>query len=191
RMESYEQERKDRQRAPGQGNLASSDNTEFLPGLGFTYELQPTLQLFGSVYKAFSPALNGDALNGLEDQQLDAERSVNFEVGLRGGTERVTYQVTAFRMDFDNQIIPANSNSQFQVTNGGKTSHQGLEAGMGVELGGGFSVDANFTYLPDAEFEGERFNRDGVLTTPGGNRIPYTPEWVTNLGLIYANAGFR
>src|SRR5690606_27527101 len=65
RMESYEQERKDRQRAPGQGNLASSDNTEFLPGLGFTYELQPTLQLFGSVYKAFSPALNGDALNGL------------------------------------------------------------------------------------------------------------------------------
>jgi len=190
RAERYEQDRHDRRRADDQGNRAETSNTEFLPGLGVTYQFTPGLQAFASVYKAFSPALNGDALNGLEDQRLDAERSVNIEAGVRGG-ERVSFELAVFRMAFDNQIIPANSNSQFQVTNGGKTLHQGVEAGLGAVLGAGFSLSANATYIPDAEFDGERFNRNGVLTTPDGARIPYTPEWVANLSLEYAIGGLR
>ena len=60
-----------------------------------------------------------------------------------------------------------------------------------MQLGGGFSLDTNFTYIPDAEFSGDRFDRNGVLTTPDGNRIPYTPEWVANLGVVYSRANFR
>jgi len=189
RAEHYEQDRNDRRRADN--NLADTSNTELLPGLGVTYQFTPGLQMFASAYKAFSPALNGDALNGLEDQQLDAERSVNIEAGVRGASGRITYELTMFRMGFDNQIIPANSNSQFQVTNGGKTLHQGVEAGFGAVLGAGFSFKANATYIPDAEFDGERFDRNGTLTTPSGNRIPYTPEWVANLSLEYAIGGLR
>ena len=192
RAEHYEQQRVDR-RLPGTGvvNQADTSNTEIMPGVGITYSFADGPQLFANVYEAFSPALNGDALNGLTDQRLDAERSMNVEVGLRGGGDRLRYELAVFRMDFDNQIIPANSNSQFQVTNGGKTLHQGLEAGLGVQLGGGFSLDTNFTYIPDAEFSGDRFDRNGVLTTPDGNRIPYTPEWVANLGVVYSRANFR
>lgn len=192
RAERYEQKRVDR-RLPGTGvvNQADSSNTEIMPGFGVTYAFgDGGPQLFANVYEAFSPALNGDALNGLTDQRLDAERSVNVEVGLRGG-DRVRYELAVFRMDFDNQIIPANSNSQFQVTNGGETLHQGIEFGLGVELGGGFSLDTNFTYIPDAEFSGDRFDRNGVLTTPDGNRIPYTPEWVANFGVVYSRSNFR
>src|SRR5690606_31817042 len=147
RGERYEQERRDRRRTAAQGNAAGSSNTEWLPGLGFTYDLNPQLQLFGSAYKAFSPAWNGDALNGLDDQQLDAERSVNVEFGLRGASDRVRYEMAWFRMDFDNQIIPANSNSQFQRTNGGATWHQGLELGLELDLGAGFSATANTTWV--------------------------------------------
>jgi len=190
RAERYEQDRHDRRRADDQGNRADTSNTEFLPGLGVTYQFTPGLQVFASVYKAFSPALNGDALNGLEDQRLDAERSVNIEAGVRGG-ERVNFELAVFRMAFDNQIIPANSNSQFQVTNGGETLHQGIEAGLGAVLGAGFSLSANATYIPDAEFDGARFNRNDVLTTPDGARIPYTPEWIANLSLEYAIGGLR
>jgi Fe(3+) dicitrate transport protein len=192
RAERYEQKRNDR-RLPGAGvvNQADTSNTEVMPGVGITYAFADDVQLFANLYEAFSPALNGDALNGLQDQRLDAERSMNFEIGLRGSTDRLRYELAAFRMSFDNQIIPANSNSQFQVTNGGKTRHQGLEAGLGVELGGGFSLDANFTYIPDAEFVGDRFDRTGVLTTPDGNRLPYTPEWIANVGIVYARDGFN
>jgi Fe(3+) dicitrate transport protein len=191
RAESYEQKRNDR-RLPGSGlvNQADSSNTEMLPGVGMTYAFTQDLQMFANVYEAFSPALNGDALNGLQDQRLEAERSTNLELGLRGSTDRIRYELAVFRMDFDNQIIPANSNSEFQVTNGGKTLHQGVEAGVGVELGAGFSLDTNFTYIPDAEFSGDRFSRVGALTTPDGNRLPYTPEWVANLGVVYARNGF-
>jgi Fe(3+) dicitrate transport protein len=191
RAERYEQERLDRRRSAEQGNRADTSNTELLPGLGVTYQFTRALQAYASAYQAFSPALNGDALNGLDDQQLDAERSVNIEAGLRGRSNRLRYEVAAFRMDFDNQIIPANSNSQFQVTNGGKTLHQGIEAGLGIDLGAGLGLQANATYIADAKFNGNRFARDGSLTTRDGNRIPYTPEWVTNLTLEYTVGGLR
>ena len=191
RIESYEQRRKDRLIAATQAGRIETDNTELLPGLGVTHRFTPALQLFASAYKAFSPALNSDALSGFQDQRLDAERSWNFETGVRGQVARVAYELTLFRMEFDNQIIPANSNSDFQVTNGGKTIHQGIEAGVEIDAGAGFSVSANVTYIPDADFEGDRFARNGTLTTPDGNRVPYTPEWLANLGLSYTAGGFR
>src|SRR5690606_29208599 len=69
--------------------------------------------------------------------------------------------------------------------------HRGIEAGVAAELGAGFSFDANFTYIPDAEFDGDRLDRNGAVTTPDGNRIPYTPEWVGNLGLVYTLRDLR
>jgi Fe(3+) dicitrate transport protein len=191
RVENYEQNRLDQRRTEAQGNFVSTSNTEVMPGLGLTWQLNRQIQVYGSVYKAFSPALNGDALNGLQDQQLDAERSVNVELGLRGGVDRFTYELALFRMDFDNQIIPANSNSQFQVTNGGDTLHQGLEFGLGVDLGAGFSLNSNATYIADARFKGNRLDRNGNITTPSGNRLPYTPKWVANMLLEYEIGGLR
>ncbi|ACE85578.1 TonB-dependent receptor family protein [Cellvibrio japonicus] len=185
RAERYEQKRKDKRVSAATGNEASSSNTEYMPGVGFTYQIASGPQLFASVYKAFSPALNGDALDGLQDQQLDAERSVNLEAGVRSSGSGVSYELTFFRMEFDNQIIPANSNSQFQRTNGGETLHQGVEAAFGLALGGGFSLKTNATYIPDAEFVGDRLDANGNVTTPDGNRITYTPEWVANLSLEY------
>lgn len=191
RVERYEQARRDNRKAEGIGKHADTSNTEIMPGVGVTYQVAPIAQVFGGVYKAFSPALNGDSLSGMQDQQLEAERSVNLELGVRGGNDRLRYEFTAFRMDFDNQIIPANSNSDFQTTNGGKTLHQGLEAAFGMELGAGFSLDTNATYVPDARFVGDRFDRNGRITTPAGNRVTYTPEWVANLALGYTVGQLR
>ncbi|HRP65059.1 MAG TPA: TonB-dependent receptor [Thauera sp.] len=185
RVESYEQTRLDRRRSEAQGNRAKTSNTEVIPGIGLTFQAAPMAQLYGGIYKAFGPALNGDALDGLSDQQLEAERSVNIEVGVRGNNERLRYELTAFRMDFDNQIIPANSNTAFQRTNGGKTLHQGLEAAIGYDFANGFSIDANATYIPVAKFVGDRFTSTGALETPSGNRVTYAPEWVANLTLGY------
>jgi Fe(3+) dicitrate transport protein len=183
RAEHYEQSRHDK-RGTG-NNQAETSNTEILPGLGITYQINSGLQLFSSIYKAFSPALNGDALSGLQDQRLDAERSINVEFGLRGSKNQFAYELALFNMDFDNQIIPANSNSDFQVTNGGKTLHRGLEAAFAWEIGAGFSLNTNATYIPYAEFNGDRLDASGNITTPDGNRISYVPELVANLGLEY------
>jgi Fe(3+) dicitrate transport protein len=191
RAELYEQRREDLRRAASLGNQATAYNAEWLPGFGLTWQLSDGVQVFANTYKAFSPALNGDALNGLEDQDLQAEYSVNTEVGLRGSTAAWNYEATFFRMDFDNQIIPANSNSQFQVTNGGKTLHQGIEFGVGSELSPAIAWNANLTFIADAEFVGDRFTRSGALTTPNANRIPYAPEWIANISLTYEQGPIR
>lgn len=188
RVEYYEQRRQDLQN----GQEASTSNTEVMPGLGATFDLSPDAQVFGSIYRAFAPALNGDALDGLQDQELEAERSVNFEAGIRGRFNNVSYEAAAFRMDFRNQIIPANSITSFQQTNGGKTLHQGIEGAVDIALGGGFGVFTNATWIRDAEFVGDRFEADGVtINTPDGNRVPYTPEWLVNAGVSYERNAFR
>lgn len=187
RIEHYEQQREDKKK----NESVKTSNTEVMPGLGVTFQLDPAVQLYGSVYKAFSPALNGDSLSGLQDQKLDAETAVSWEFGLRGQQDALSYEMTAFRMDFDNQIIPANSNSDFQSTNGGKTYNQGLEGAVNLELDNGFDVFANLTWVIDAQFKGDRYNKNGTLKSRDGDRVPYTPEWIANLGLGYTYAGLR
>lgn len=191
RVESYTQERKDLRKTEAEGDRADTSNTEVLPGIGFTYQLNPAAQVFGGVYQAFSPASNGDALDGLKDQDLEAERSLNLEVGLRGQLNQLSYEVTYFRMDFDNQIIPANSNTDYQKTNGGKTLHQGLEGAVALGLGGGFFMQANATWIPDAKFVGTRYEANGVdVSIEDGKRVTYTPELIVNLGLGFENDRF-
>lgn len=186
RIERYTQKRHERMDVVATaGQNAKTSNVEYLPGVGATYQATPMAQLFGGVYKAFSPALSSDALDGLQDQQLDAERSINLEIGVRGGSDRLSYEATVFRMEFDNQIIPANSNTNFQKTNGGKTLHQGMEAAVAYAFANGFNINANLTYIPIAKFVGNRYNANGTLNTPDGNRVTYTPELVTNLSLGY------
>ena len=187
RVERYEQQRDDKQK----NETVKTSNTEVMPGLGVTYQFIPAVQLYASVYKAFSPALNGDSLSGVKDQKLDAETAVSWELGLRGQQDAVRYELTAFRMDFDNQIIPANSNSDFQTTNGGKTYNQGFEGAVSLEFENGFDVFANLTWIANAEFKGDRYNKNGSLKSKDGDRVPYTPEWVGNLGLGYTYAGLR
>lgn len=182
RVEYYEQSRKDLKTS----GSASTSNAEVIPGVGATFQLNPSVQFFGGVYKAFAPALNGDALDGLQDQELEAERSINVEFGVRGRDGGFSYEMAAFLMDFDNQIIPANSNSAFQSTNGGKTRHQGLEGGVSYQFDTGFSVEANATWVPVAEFVGTRYKADGVtVDIPDGNRVTYTPKLIANVGVGY------
>jgi Fe(3+) dicitrate transport protein len=178
RIESYTQEDK---------NLLTSvagktNNTEFVPGVGATWQLTPQAQLFTGVFRGFSPAMLSQSIIGGVDQRLDAERSVNIEVGVRGKLENGHYELTAFQMDFSNQIVNQAASSGVTQTNAGQTLNQGLEGLLMMELGQGWSSDANFTYLPTAKYNS---NRTGSTDNIYGNRLPYAPELTTNLGLAY------
>ncbi|WP_194755493.1 TonB-dependent receptor family protein [Aliidiomarina indica] len=173
RIESYQQERV----VLTQNNAsAKTTNTEVLPGIGATYELSAGAELYGGVYRAFSPASNGVALDGLTDQQLDGERAINYEIGVRGRKGDMTYEVAAFYMDFSNQVVTGNSDPNLSQSNAGKTEHYGMEFALGYVLGGGFSLDSNATWIPTSEFKSGEFR---------GNRLPYAPEWMANVALTH------
>ncbi|MBZ9613393.1 TonB-dependent receptor family protein [Rheinheimera maricola] len=173
RVESYQQQRVV---LTDNNATAKSSNTEFLPGVGATFDLTDSAQFYGGVYRAFSPASNGVALDGLTDQQLDGERSTNFELGLRGKEGALRYEVAAFAMNFSNQVVTGNSDPNLSQSNSGKTEHRGMEFLLGYELGAGFSIDTNATWVPTSEFK---------TGDNQGNRLPYAPKIIANVALSY------
>jgi Fe(3+) dicitrate transport protein len=181
RVESYRQNRKNEMN----GVQGQANNTELVPGIGATWQLAPELQLYSSFYKGFAPAMISAAISGDGvDQKLDAERSMNIEFGFRGQAQKWTYEGAAFRMDFSNQIVNQALSGGISKTNGGQSLHQGAEGALGYAITSAWSVLANATYIPVAEFKG------GALG-PIGNRIPYTPKLTGNLGLNYSKDGLK
>lgn len=181
RAETYEQKRKDR-RAPGEP-VDDFSNTEWLPGIGATYQFSPSLQGYVSVYQAFAPPLVGSVVDSA-DVPTEAEKSWNVDLGLRGRNLAFSYELTAFRKDFSNQVDPGVSN--IRPPNEGSALIQGAELSLGYEIGQGFAISGNVTWIPTAEF-GE--DRPGEALK--GNRLPYSPDWTANLALSYEQAGLR
>ncbi len=180
RAETYEQQRRDRRSSAPE---ASFDNTELMPGVGAAFAINPELQLFGSVYRAFAPPLVGSVL-GSGDTPTEAEKSLNIEFGLRGSKGGLSYEATAFQMDFSNQVDPGVSG--IRAPNEGGALHQGLEGALGYDFGNGLKLDGNLTWIPTADFEEDR---PGVALD--GNRLPYAPEWMANLALAYSSGPLR
>ncbi len=172
RIESYEQTRLN---LTQNNSEASTRNTEVLPGAGFTWDNEDS-QWYGGLYRAFSPAANNVALDGLKDQQLDGERSVNYELGLRGTVNTLRYDIALFLMDFSNQVVTGNSDPNLSRSNAGETRHYGLEFSLGYQLAANLVLDSNLTWVPESEFK---------TGTTAGNRIPYAPKVIANLGLTY------
>jgi Fe(3+) dicitrate transport protein len=171
RVETYEQRRRV---ITSDNETVETSNTEFLPGVGTTWELSPSAQLYGGVYRAFSPATNGVALDGMTDQRLEAERSTNVELGVRGSRGAVEYEVALFRLDFQNQVVTGNSDPTLSQSNAGETLHQGAELALAYRVARGLVLSGNVTWVPVSRFQ----------TGPNeGNRIPYAPRVLANLAL--------
>ena len=156
---------------------AKTSNTEYLPGVGFTFDANSDTQRYGGVYRAFSPATNSVALDGLTDQELDGERSNNFELGVRGQVDSFNYEIAAFFMDFSNQVVTGNSDPNLSQSNAGATEHYGMEFLAGYNFENGFDIDANATWVPKSEFDSGEY---------AGNRLPYAPKGTANLALNYS-----
>jgi Fe(3+) dicitrate transport protein len=78
------------------------------------------------LHRGFAPPRIKDAIGSDgTDLQLDAEKSWNYEIGMRTGLSTVAgFEMTVFMMDFSNQVIPVSESSGGAGTgyiNGGRT----------------------------------------------------------------------
>lgn len=169
--------------------------TAFIPGIGFNYLLSETNIIFAGIHKGFAPPRVKDAItNGGLALNLDAETSMNYEVGFRlQPTSVVAFDFTVFYMPFENQIIPVSESSGGTGTglvNGGKTLHYGFESNILVNVGQ-FILPTNYllqvgnqmTYSI-AKFANDRYKTvNGSAINITGNKLPYAPEWTLNTNL--------
>jgi Fe(3+) dicitrate transport protein len=182
----------------GAGVTGETDLTRIIPGIGVAHTTGEQITVFGGVHRGFAPPRTEDIISntgGVID--LDPELSWNYEAGIRSTMRPgVSVDATFFRMDYENQVIPASlaGGVGATLTNGGATLHQGIELRAQVDTAPiiGSSHDAYlrlaYTYLPVAEFSGTRFsNIPGFgMVSVSGNRLPYAPEQVVSIGAGYA-----
>ncbi|MBA2662054.1 MAG: TonB-dependent receptor [Bradymonadaceae bacterium] len=164
-----------------------------IPGLGVSYALLDELTLFGGAHRGFAPPRTKDAVtNDGTLLELDAEYSINYELGARANIENyLAAELTGFVLDFSNQIIaPSEASGAVSqapevagraLINAGETRHIGVESSVSFDIaafaGLGFRLPLSVTYTwVDASFgEGWLEDQDGVDGI-AGNRLPYAPE---------------
>jgi Fe(3+) dicitrate transport protein len=170
------------------GTRGTASVDEWIPGIGATFEPVSGTTLFAGVHRGFAPPGVADIITPTGGSvDLDPEYSWNYELGVRSDVRDGVYAEAAlFRLDFENQIVPASvaGGSGATLTSAGQTLQQGLELAGNVESSGfvDWPVDVygrlSWTWLPTAEYEGERYSSVPGFTTVKvtGNRLPYTPE---------------
>lgn len=198
RLEHVRFERTNRLANAGAGVTGETDMTRVIPGIGVSHTTGEQITVFGGVHRGFAPPRTEDIISntgGVID--LDPELSWNYEAGFRSTMRPgMSVDATFFRMDYENQVIPASlaGGVGATLTNGGATLHQGIELRAQIDTAPiiGSSHDAYlrlaYTYLAVAEFSGTRFsNIPGFGTVSvSGNRLPYAPEQVVSIGAGYA-----
>ncbi len=168
-----------------------------IPGIGVAYSGLPRTTVFAGVHRGFSPPRNEDIISNTGTViELDPELSWNYEFGARTSPFRgVRLESTLFRMDYENQIVPASlaGGVGSTLTNGGRTLQQGLEFVGQIDSGAilrsahNFYLRTAFTWLPIAEFRGVRFSSVSATTLVIGNRLPYAPKNLLTTSFGYSH----
>jgi len=168
--------------------------SQIIPGLGFNYQVNRDINLFGGVHRGFAPPRVKDAITAAGVvQQLDAELSWNYELGIRTAVTKGLYaEVTAFYLDFSNQIIPVSESAGGTgsgLVNGGETIHEGIELGLSFDLSElgevqyNVKLDVSATFL-NAIFAADRFQTIGIESVNlSGNQTPYAPKMLLSSAL--------
>ena len=178
------------------------------PKLGFVYRTTQTSQLYFNASRAYEAPLNLELMssvnaNGTSNTgflNLDAQRAWQFELGYRGTSpdKRYTWDVTAYDLEMQKEILVSNINNQSTFQNANGTRHTGVEAGGAMVLtkglfarGGGSKDDSLQTRLA---YTWSRFKftddvRGGTnlsqLIAKDGNTVPGAPEHNLNMELRY------
>lgn len=174
-----------------------TDLTEVIPGIGIAYSGLKNTTIFAGVHRGFAPPRTEDIVSNSGGViELDSELSWNYEVGLRTRPARgVSIESAFFRNDYENQIVAASiaGGVGATLTNGGETLQQGFEFNGQIDSGAIFRSPHNFyfrmayTWLPIAEFRGNRFSSITPTVSVTGNRLPYAPEHLLTASIGYSH----
>lgn len=185
----------------GAGAYGESSLDEVIPGLGATFDLTDNTVLFAGVHEGFAPPRAEDLIsNSGGSVDVDAEKSRNIELGLRGRPlEGLSYEVALFDNDFDNQVSVGSIAGGSTPLAQGEARYRGLELAARADFGTLASLDWNpyaqlaYTALPEAEQSTVLVRVDNGLAVAGsraGNRMPYAPEQTATLRFGAELGGF-
>ena len=193
RVEEIRYQRTNRLTAVG----GTTSLTQWLPGIGAAFAPSSELTVFGGLHRGFAPPRTEDVISNTTGGvvELDSELSWDTEAGVRYTGTGFSAEATFFRMDYENQIVPASlaGGVGATLTNGGETLHQGVEFGLRADsaalIGGRQNIFARVAYtaLRTAKFTGVRYSSVAGSSEVGvtNNRLPYAPDSLLSMTIGY------
>ncbi len=161
------------------------DEWSFAGALAWTPDprVNPFVRIGTSFETPTTTALaNPDTGAGGFNDDLDAQTSVQYEVGSRGVlADRVEYEAAFFYIRVDDELLPYTRDFSTFYENAKRSDRIGIEVAASAELIPGVRASANYTW---SHFEFDRFT-DGNGNDFDGNTIPGVPEHLANFGLGY------
>ena len=165
------------------------------PSAGFTYKLN-NARVYANFSTSFESPTTVELVNRPEggsgfNQNINPERTISIESGIRGNLDRLTYDVAVYGMRVNDLIV------SFQLDEGGpnffrnegNSNHYGLETSAGYAISNNLNIRLMLNLLraefDDGEHEGNQipgvapFRFGGNLTyTPGNHAFSIDNEWV-------------
>ena len=164
------------------------DFDEVSPSIGLNYKMTNGV-VFSSYSSGFETPTTTELANpdgsGGFNPSLKPQSADNFEIGYKGANENLYYEVSLFRIDLEDELIPFEL-AQFPgrdfYSNAGSSSRTGLETAVSWHNDRGFGIDASFTW---SDFEFDSFIDDNGNDF-SGKQLPGWPEQFGYLGFTYA-----
>lgn len=180
---------------------ARSEMNDTVAGIGANYKFSDALTFFVGSHEGFAPPRVEDIItNSGGSVDVDAERSRNSEIGIRGKlANNFGYEATYFHNDFSNQIVVGSIAGGSTPLAQGETLYRGVELAMNwnkqalQSREGEFYANVSLTFLPTARQDSPFRNVVGGAVVGGsleGNRLPYAPEQTATLRVGYAKGAW-
>ena len=151
------------------------------PKLGFLWEVARNWTVYGNLSDSFEPPSFGELTGGPGVNLLDAQTARTVEVGTRGHSDRVQWDVSAYSARVHDELLGLNGpgGQPLGTVNAPRTVHQGFEAGAQLAITQTVSWRSSYLW--------SHFRFDGN-TSYGDNALPGIPEHFYRGELTWAPA---
>jgi iron complex outermembrane receptor protein len=179
-----------------EGDLAGrATYSIFSPKIGLLWDVAPDAQIYANISRSGEAPSFGEGAGASATPFYDikAQTATTYEVGTRGHRPNYMWDLAAYRAEIKNELLCYFSAfGNCNVTNAGRTVHQGVEVGFGVSLLKNmfaFGAEPDRLWLNVAyTYSDFRFDDDATF---GNNRLPGAPEHYLRAELLYKHpSGF-
>ncbi len=145
-----------------------------LPFLTLNQQLNPGLAMYAQYAKGMQiPDLKTFYVTNVTKNSTEPQKSTNYQVGIVGKSDRMTWDADLYRIDFTNKMVANGlSGADAGFVNIGGARYQGVEGQMAYLLGAGFSAFANGSV-------------NSAKANDTGMQIALAPTMTAGLGGLY------
>jgi len=174
----------------GSGGSGQRSFQRFSPVAGINWAVREAASLYANISGSCDPPATTELANPYGptgfNPDIDSQTATNYEVGVKGlQSGRLRYELALFHIAVRDEIVPyeLEGSGQSFFQNAGRSTHDGLEAALAVELLPGLTGTATYTW---SDFKFDSFRGPGGAVYDG-NRIPGIPNQLFNLDLSWTH----